>query len=150
MKRIGSALTVLCLAAPAHLPAQADSVRATARAFLAAFGDVSRFAAFYDQSPDFVDVEQGRLKSWAEHESDIRGFFGSARNLSAEWVGDPRVAMLGDSAAVVSGVARYRFRLADGRAFDNRQAVTLALRRRAGRWLIVQQHGSPAAERGGR
>jgi dipeptidyl aminopeptidase/acylaminoacyl peptidase len=119
-------------------------IQSFTEAHFAAFGDADRFVAFYDHSEEFSDVELGRVKTWAEHEGDIRGFFGSARDLSARWVAPPRIVMLGPDAATVAGTAEYAFTTSSGQVYRNAVASTLVLRRSGDRWRILHAHGSLA------
>jgi hypothetical protein len=128
-----------------HLPGTlVDTVASVAYEYLAAFGDTAGFIRFIDASTEFVDVERGRLKDWKEHVHDIRTFFTSARDFHASWEVPPRIVILNDDAALIVGLARYRFTTSDGKSFDNRQATTMALRRVGRHWRVLHLHGSPA------
>jgi hypothetical protein len=129
----------------AHAVALQDTLSRFGDGHLAAFGDAGQFVTAFDTSEAFRDVELGRFKDWPAHRAEIEGFFRSGRDLNATWEATPRVDILSRDAAVVSGIARYRFRLPNGRRFDNRVATTWVLRRTAAGWRIVHDHGSPAA-----
>jgi pimeloyl-ACP methyl ester carboxylesterase len=118
-----------------------SALLAFATAHFAAFGNSAAFEQFYDQSAHFTDVEQGRIKDWLSHRSDIRGFFARATSFKAGWTQPPRLLQLSADAALIVGYARFEFTL-DGIARESGSTVTYVVRRVDGAWKIVHAHGS--------
>lgn len=140
--------------APARRDAIADTLRRliTSAYDLSAPGDpVSRLMSLYPATGEVVSASGGQVSTSRDSiELGLRSFWDNVgKNMrDAKWTwGAMHIEVLAPDAAVVTTTYRVPHRTPRGEAHVFAGAWTAVFQRRAGRWVIVQEHLSdvPAA-----